>query len=69
MLPAPCYVISDTHLGAAPPDVERALLAFLRSLRGRARSLLINGDLFDFWFEWRTVIPGRGSACCPPWPT
>lgn len=60
MLPSPCFVISDTHLGAAPPEVERALLAFLRSLRGRARSLLINGDLFDFWFEWRTVIPRVG---------
>ena len=60
MLPSPCYVISDTHLGAAPPEVERQLLAFLRSLRGRAGSLLINGDLFDFWFEWRTVIPRTG---------
>ena len=60
MLPSPCYVISDTHLGAAPPEVERALLAFLRGLHGRARALVINGDLFDFWFEWRTVIPRVG---------
>ena len=33
------------------------MLEFLRSLRGRAASLVINGDLFDFWFEWRDVIP------------
>ncbi len=61
---SPCYVISDTHLGAfdptlgaANPSVERALLAFLAHIRDDARSLVINGDLFDFWFEWRTVIP------------
>ena len=60
MLPAPCYVLSDAHLGVAPPDAERALLSFLRSLRGNAGSLVINGDLFDFWFEWRAVMPRRG---------
>jgi UDP-2,3-diacylglucosamine hydrolase len=53
-------VISDIHLGAAPEDVERALLAFLRAARGHARSLVINGDLFDFWFEWQRVIPREG---------
>ena len=57
VLPSPCYVFSDTHLGAAPPDVERQLLAFLKWLPGRAGSLVINGDLFEFWFEWRSVIP------------
>ena len=60
MLPAPDYVISDLHLGAAPRDVERRLIAFLDGLRGRAGSLVVNGDLFDFWFEWRTVIPRVG---------
>lgn len=57
MLPSPCYVFSDTHLGVAPDDVERQLLAFLKQLHGRAGSLVINGDLFEFWFEWRSVIP------------
>jgi len=60
VLPSPCFVISDTHVGAAPPAVERDMLAFLRWLRGRAASLVVNGDLFDFWFEWRDVIPRRG---------
>ena len=59
MLDAPTYVISDLHLGAAPPAVERSCLEFLRSLQGRAASLIVNGDLYDFWFEWRTVIPRR----------
>lgn len=57
---SPCYVISDIHLGHAPPEVERSLLAFFRALPGRAGSLLINGDLFEFWFEWRTVVPRSG---------
>ena len=60
MLPAPCYLISDVHLGVASREVERTLLAFLRQLPGSASSLVINGDLFDFWFEWRTVIPRTG---------
>jgi UDP-2,3-diacylglucosamine hydrolase len=57
VLTSPCYVISDAHLGVASLDIERSLVAFLRSLEGRAGSLLINGDLFDFWFEWKSVIP------------
>ena len=57
VLSTPCYVISDAHLGVASLDIERKLVAFLRSLQGRAGSLVINGDLFDFWFEWKSVIP------------
>ena len=57
VLNSPCYVISDAHLGVASLDIERKLVTFLRNLSGRAGSLLINGDLFDFWFEWKSVIP------------
>ncbi len=60
MLPTPCYVIGDAHLGVAPIDAERALVAFLRHLPGRARSLVIMGDLFDFWFAWKHVMPKAG---------
>ncbi len=60
MLPAPCYVLSDAHIGAAPAESERELLALLRGLPGDARSVVINGDLFDFWFEWRHVVPRAG---------
>lgn len=60
VLPAPAYVVSDAHLGFAHRDVERSLVRFLRSLEGRAGSLVINGDLFEFWFEWRRVMP-RGT--------
>jgi UDP-2,3-diacylglucosamine hydrolase len=57
VLRAPCYIVSDFHLGFAKPEVERAALTFFRQLQGRAASLVVNGDLFEFWFEWRTVIP------------
>jgi len=57
VLSSPCYVISDLHLGFAKPEVEREVLKFFRQLPNRAASLVINGDLFEFWFEWKTVIP------------
>jgi UDP-2,3-diacylglucosamine hydrolase len=57
VLKGPCYIVSDAHLGVASPQVERSFVGFLRGLAGEATSLVINGDLFDFWFEWRTVIP------------
>jgi UDP-2,3-diacylglucosamine hydrolase len=60
VLNGPCYIVSDLHLGAAPREVEQKFLAFLRSLPRTAGSLVINGDLFDFWFEWRSVLPRRG---------
>ena len=60
VLPTPCWIVSDTHLGASPPEVERDLLGFLRAARVQAKSVVINGDLFDFWFEWRTVMPRHG---------
>ncbi|MDB4947637.1 MAG: Calcineurin-like phosphoesterase superfamily domain protein [Gemmatimonadetes bacterium] len=52
----PVYVVSDTHLGAVPPATERAFRGFLAHVREHASELLINGDLFDFWFEYRSVI-------------
>lgn len=61
MLTAPCLLMSDAHLGAAPADRERETAAFLASARETAGSVVINGDLFDFWFEWRTVMP-RGHV-------
>jgi UDP-2,3-diacylglucosamine hydrolase len=59
VLNGPCFIVSDAHLGVASPQIERSFVAFLRGLAGDARSLVINGDLFDFWFEWKTVIPRR----------
>ena len=63
MPPTSVFFISDAHLGVEAADREVARTArlhdFLNSLPGRASSLYIMGDLFDFWFEYRTAIPRR----------
>lgn len=59
-LPTPALVLGDAHLGVAPAPSERALRALLRDLPSRARSLVVMGDLFDFWFGWRHVMPRAG---------
>src|SRR6266536_6602188 len=53
-------VVSDAHLGVAPPDVEERLLAFLEAVPTLGDCLLVNGDLFDFWFSYSRVIPREG---------
>jgi len=64
-MPAPeaVYFIADAHLGADSREEEATrearLHGFLTSLIGRASALYIVGDLFDFWFEYRSTIPRR----------
>ena len=57
----PAYFISDVHLGLGSKKEERSkedhLLAFFRAVLPSTECLLIVGDLFDFWFEYSTVIP------------
>lgn len=53
-------VLSDAHVGATPPEVEEALLAFLDRAPTLGDCLLLNGDIFDFWFAYRRLIPRRG---------
>lgn len=63
MRAATTVFLSDAHLGAESPEREAArearLLDFLTQLPGRAAELYVVGDLFDFWFEYRTAIPRR----------
>jgi UDP-2,3-diacylglucosamine hydrolase len=42
-----------------PRDTERAFVCFLEHVGANASALILAGDLFDFWFEYGTVIPGR----------
>ncbi|MGA2624098.1 MAG: UDP-2,3-diacylglucosamine diphosphatase [Bacteroidota bacterium] len=55
------YFISDAHLGLGPEEEERGkerrIIAFLDSIANDANQLFIVGDLFDAWFEYRTVMP------------
>jgi UDP-2,3-diacylglucosamine hydrolase len=56
---APEYIASDVHLGAVPDATERAFVRFLEHVGAHGSALLLAGDVFDFWFEYGTVIPGR----------
>jgi UDP-2,3-diacylglucosamine hydrolase len=56
------YFFSDVHLGLGSVESsrerERKVLAFLEMVgRENAETLFIVGDLFDYWFEYRSVIP------------
>ncbi len=65
-MPDDVIILADAHLGAESGDRERTraakLHAFLEDLPGRARALVIAGDLFDFWFEYATAIPRQHFA-------
>lgn len=55
------YFASDVHLGldvSDPADRERRFVAFLRSIPAdRTENLFLLGDIFDFWYEYRDVVP------------
>jgi UDP-2,3-diacylglucosamine hydrolase len=52
-------VVADAHLGQVSPAVTTAFHRFLDAVPDLGDALLINGDLFDFWFEYGAVIPRR----------
>ncbi|MBK6397951.1 MAG: UDP-2,3-diacylglucosamine diphosphatase [Bacteroidetes bacterium] len=55
------YFASDFHLGV--PTYENSLerehkiVKWLDSIKADAEELYLLGDVFDFWFEYRTVVP------------
>ncbi len=55
------YFLSDFHLGA--PDFEssrkreRIIIRFLDEIKNNAAQVFIMGDMFDFWFEYKSVVP------------
>ncbi len=51
------YFTSDIHLRTGSPEVEQRFLRWLDEVSRDAEAIYILGDLFDFWFEWRRVIP------------
>jgi UDP-2,3-diacylglucosamine hydrolase len=52
-------VVADAHLGQVPAATEAAFHAFLDRVPQPGDHLLIDGDLFDFWFEYRAVVPRK----------
>ena len=55
------YFLSDFHLGIPTLEDsqqrEQRLLRFLDSIKSDCEMLFLMGDLFDFWFEYKTVVP------------
>lgn len=54
------YFVSDVHLGldvADPCGRERRFADFLRSLPEETAALYLLGDIWDFWYEYRDVVP------------
>lgn len=55
------YFASDQHLGA--PNREKSIIReqkfvrWLDTIKHDATAIFILGDLFDFWFEYKTVVP------------
>jgi UDP-2,3-diacylglucosamine hydrolase len=55
------YFLSDFHLGA--PNAadslvrEKKIIRFLDEIRHNAKAIFIVGDLFDFWYEYKKVVP------------
>ena len=55
------FFLSDFHLGA--PDAasslerEKRIVQFLDSIKKEAHTIFIVGDMFDFWYEYKKVVP------------
>jgi UDP-2,3-diacylglucosamine hydrolase len=52
--------MSDAHIGVASAENERSFLAWCKAAESQAKAVVVNGDLFEFWFEWRHVMPRAG---------
>ncbi|SMG34601.1 UDP-2,3-diacylglucosamine diphosphatase [Sphingobacterium psychroaquaticum] len=55
------YFASDFHLGVSPLAVsqerEKQIVAWLDTIKVDAKALFLVGDIFDFWFEYKTAVP------------
>ncbi len=55
------YFLSDFHLGVpdhkSSLERERRIVNFLTEVRDSAAAVFIVGDLFDFWYEYKKVVP------------
>ncbi len=55
------YFASDNHLGAPTKEAsfprEKKFVAWLDEIKHDAAAIFLLGDLFDFWFEYKTVVP------------
>lgn len=52
------FIVSDAHFGSGENSREREelFLDFLRKVKDEGRGLILLGDIFDFWFEYRHYV-------------
>lgn len=55
------FFASDLHLGSPyhddPREAERLFVRWLHSIEPEAKRLILVGDIFDYWYEYRQVVP------------
>lgn len=55
------FFLSDFHLGIPDHKTslerEKRIVAFFESIKNQAEAIFIVGDMFDFWYEYRQVVP------------
>ena len=55
------YILSDAHLGSWAIEHrrthERRLVSFLDKAKKDAMAVYLLGDIFDFWYEFKNVVP------------
>lgn len=55
------YFLSDFHLGApdhaSSLEREKIVVNFLDEIKNKASEIFLVGDMFDFWYEYRKVVP------------
>jgi UDP-2,3-diacylglucosamine hydrolase len=55
------YFLSDFHLGApnqaSSLEREKRIVLFLDEIKKDAAEIFLVGDMFDFWYEYRKVVP------------
>ena len=66
------YFASDFHLGS--PNIEEShkrekrIINWLTEIEQDAKAIYLVGDIFDFWFEYKKVVPNDhgqiGRASC-----
>ena len=58
------YFVADVHLGLKsvdPEEREKRFTDFLKSVPRDAEALYLLGDIWDFWYEYRDVVPREGT--------
>ena len=55
------FFASDLHLGSPyhddPREAEQLFVRWLHSIEPEAKRLILVGDIFDYWYEYRQVVP------------